>query len=232
MSHSSHARLAGALYLVPMFLGPFSMMYVPSVVLVAGDAAATSAHLAASEGLFRLGLASDAAIFLVEVALTAVLYALMRPVGRTLALTSTFARLGMTVLQAVNLLPHLVALKLATSGGEATQVSALLDAHGSMVHLWELFFALHCLTLGVLVFRCGFLPRALGPLVALAGLGYGANGLGHLVAPGAAAVLAGVVGLTAVVGEVPLVLWLVFKGVDEARWRTSAAALSAQGTAP
>jgi hypothetical protein len=98
-----------------------------------------------------------------------------------------------------------------------------------MVHVWELFFALHCVTLGVLVFRSGFLPRALGPLVALAGLGYGANGLGHLLAPGAAAVLASVVGLTAVAGEVPLVLWLVFKGVDEARWQAS---VRAEGHTP
>src|SRR4051794_39438282 len=106
------ARMAGLLYLIPMFCGPFSMMYVPSAIIVPGDASATASRLLASESLFRLGMLSDAAIILSEVALTALLYVLLRPAGRALALTATFARLAMTVLQGVNLLPHLAALQL------------------------------------------------------------------------------------------------------------------------
>lgn len=212
----AQARLAGALYLVPMLLGPFSMMFVPSQVLVAGDAAATLSHLRSAESLFRLGIASDVFIVLSELALTALLFSVFERVGRTLALTATFARLGMTVLQAANIGPHLGALN-AAARGEATQVLALLEVHGQAVHVWETLFALHCVALAVLVFRSGFVPRGLGLLLALAGAGYGANGLGSLLVPSAAPTLAALVGVTAVLGEVPFVFWLLLKGT-----RTSA----------
>ncbi|MDP3233294.1 MAG: DUF4386 domain-containing protein [Myxococcales bacterium] len=94
-----HARLSGALYLVPMVLGPFSMMFVPSQVLVPGDAAATLARFTASESLFRLGIVSDLFIVLSELALTAVLFVVFDRVNRVLALTATFARLAMTAMQ-------------------------------------------------------------------------------------------------------------------------------------
>lgn len=207
----TQARLAGALYLVPMFLGPFSMMFVPAQVLVAGDAPATLAHLRSAEALFRLGLASDVFIVLSELALTALLFSLFERVGRTLALTAAFARLGMTVLQAANIGLHLGALN-AAGRGEASQVLALLEVHGQAVHVWETLFALHCLALAVLVFRSGFVPRGFGALLALAGVGYGLNGLGCLLVPAAAPTLAALVGLTAVLGEVPFVFWLLIKG--------------------
>ena len=216
-THSSHARLSGLLYLVPMFLGPFSMMYVPSMIMVSGDSAATTVNLLASESLFRLGMVSDAVIVLSELALTALLYFLLRPAGRTLALTATFARLGMTVLQAANLIPQLAAITFVSTSPELAFQA--LRVHDLGVHVWEILFALHCMLVGVLVFRSGFLPRAFGVLMVIASFGYGLNGLGNLVAPGSASLFASIVGLTAVLGEVPFVLWLLFKGVDEARWQ-------------
>ena len=224
-----HPRLAGLLYLVPMFLGPFSMMYVPQAIVVPGDAAATAAHLVASEGLFRAGMLSDAVIVLSELALTSVLYSLLRPAGRTLALTATFARLAMTVLQAANLVPQLAALQLITAGDESLaafdvvqrQALALfaLSVHDAGMRVWEILFALHCALVGVLVFRSGLFPRAFGPLMGLAALGYALEGVGHVVAPHMGALFASVVGITALVGEVPFVLWLVFRGVGARRLR-------------
>jgi hypothetical protein len=214
-----HARVAGLLYLVPMFLGPFSMMYVPHAIVVPGDAAATAAHLVASESLFRMGMLSDAIIVLSELALTAVLYALLQPAGRTLALTATLARLGMTVLQAANLIPQLAALELVTGGAESLvglprEALALLalTVHDAGMRVWEILFGLHCVLVGVLVYRSGLFPRAFGPLMGLAALGYALEGVGHLVAPGMSALFASIVGVTALVGEVPFVLWLVFRG--------------------
>lgn len=227
-SRAPNARLAGLLYLVPMFCGPFSMMYVPSTIVVPGDATATAANLVASEGLFRLGMLSDSAIVVAEVVLTAMLYVLLRPAGRTLALAATFARLGMTVLQAVNLLPQLAALQLvggaaylaAFDVGQRHALALLsLHVHDVGVHVWEIFFGLHCLLLGVLIFRSGFFPRTFGVLMGIAAFGYALNGLGNLVAPGSAPVFAAIVGIAALVGEVPFVLWLLIKGVDASRWQ-------------
>lgn len=215
------ARLAGLLYLIPMFCGPFSMMYVPSTIIVPGDAAATAERLVASASLLRAGMLSDMVICLSEVALTAVLYVLLRPAGRALALSAAFARLAMAVLQGANLFPQLAALHLlggsaylsAFSGPQLQALALLLlDVHQLGVHVWEGFFGLHCLLVGVLVFRSGLFPRALGVLMGVASLGYLLNGPGNLLLPSGAPVFAVIVAVAAMVGEVPFALWLLIKG--------------------
>ena len=228
-SRFAAGRIAGLLYLIPMFCGPFSMMYVPSATMVPGDAAATAGKLLASESLFRLGMLSDSAIFLSEVGLTAVLYVLLKPAGRTLALAATFARLAMVVLQGVNLLPLLAALQLLEGtayrtafGASELQALALLmlDLHALGAHVWGIFFGLHCALVGILVFRSGYFPRALGVLMALAGAGYLVDGLGNLAFPRGAPAFTALVGIGALVGEVPFVFWLIFKRVDPTALRT------------
>jgi hypothetical protein len=157
-----------------------------------------------------------------------VLFTLLAPAGRTLARAAVFARLAMTVVQAVNLLPVLAALhflraprSLGALDLAQRQSLALfaVELHGLGVHVWEALFGLHCATLAVLIYRSGYFPKALGALMALASFGYTLNGLGNFAWPQGAHVYAAVVGLTALVGEVPFVLWLVVKGADEDRWR-------------
>ena len=214
-----------------MVCGPFSMVYVPSVLVVRGDASATASRVLASESIFRLGILSDTAIFLSEVALTAVLYENLRPAGRLLARTATFARLAMSIVQAVNLLLVLATFRLlqgdrGLSVFETAQVHSLAfvrrDVHGLGVHVWETFFGFHCFFVGVIVFRSGYFPRPLGVLMGIASAGYSIDGLGHLLVPRYAPAFDVIVAVAAVVGEVPFVLWLVFRGVDEKRWEARA----------
>lgn len=220
----AEVRRAGLLYLVPAILGPFSMMYVPSRIVVPGDAGATASRLLASTTLFRLGMLSDLLIVLSELALTALLYAMLAPAGRSLAAVATLARLAMTVLQAANLWPQLAALLLLGEAGylasfEPAQRQGLalwlLELHGQFVHVWEVTFGMHCALVGLLVFRSGYFPRWLGRLMGVASVGYLLNGLGCLVLPVWAPIYAIFVGITALVGEVPFVFYLVFRGGRE-----------------
>src|SRR5215210_3242521 len=94
------ARLAGVLYLLIAVLAPFSILYIPSMLIVPGDAATTASNILASDGLFRLGIVGDSVVILLEIALIAVLYVLLRPVNKMLALVVTFARLAMTIVMA------------------------------------------------------------------------------------------------------------------------------------
>ena len=100
-------RLAGVLYLLIAVLAPFSILYIPSTLIVPGDAATTASNILASEGLFRLGIVGDSVVILLEIALAAVLYVLLRPVNKMLALVVSFARLAMTVVMAVNVFTDL-----------------------------------------------------------------------------------------------------------------------------
>src|SRR5215210_1964637 len=106
------ARIAGFLILLIAVLAPFSILYLPSTLIVPGDAAATAGNVMASEGLFRLGIVVDSFVVLLEIVVIAILYVLLRPVNRTLALVAAFARLAMTIVMAVNVFNSLGVLLL------------------------------------------------------------------------------------------------------------------------
>jgi hypothetical protein len=112
-----YARLAGLLVLILVVLGPFSLIYVPSTLIVAEGATATADNIRACEGLFRIGIVGDSLIFLIEIVVTALLYVLFRPVSRTLSLVAAFARLAMAIVQGINLLPYVTALLLLSGAG-------------------------------------------------------------------------------------------------------------------
>ena len=68
------ARLAGFLYLLTVPLGVFTFLYVPSSLIVSGDAATTASNIMASESLFRPGPVSDLLAPLVLILVVLVLY--------------------------------------------------------------------------------------------------------------------------------------------------------------
>jgi len=75
--------------------------------------------------------------------------------------------------------------------------------------------------LGYLIFRSGFLPRALGVLSIVSSLG----ALIYLAPPLARILSPYILGLGFIL-EVSLTAWLLLKGVDVERWRTLAGANS------
>jgi hypothetical protein len=226
-----YARVAGLLLLIIAIVGPFSLLYLPSTLFVPGDATATADNIRASEGLFRLGIVSDSLIFLLEIVLTALLYVLLRPVSRALSLGAAFARLAMTVIMGVNLLPYFTALLLLSGAGYLTafkpaQLNALallsLNAHQYGVYIWQLFFGLSLFVLGYLIFKSGYFPRILGVLMVVGALGYLTDAYGNMLYPNYDETFGWVVGVTAVFGELPFFLWLLIKGVNVQRYNERA----------
>jgi len=215
------ARLTGVLYLVIIVLGLFSEVGVRSRLVVRGDATATAENILASEFLFRLGFLSDVIVFLCDVAVAALFYVLLAPAGRVLSLVAAAFRLTGTALYGTNLLHMFAALLLL--GGTAS-VSALdpeqrqalallfLDIHRHGYDLGLLFFGVHCVVLGVLLYRSVSFPGILGVLMVLAAVAYLVGGFTLFLFPTATATVAPLYGL-ALVGEVSLCLWLLIKGV-------------------
>src|SRR5215218_3931597 len=80
-----YARLTGLLLLMLVVVGPFSQLYVPSTLIVPGDATATADNIRASESLFLSGIVGQSVVFSTEIVLTVLLYVLLRPVSRTLS---------------------------------------------------------------------------------------------------------------------------------------------------
>ena len=138
------ARVAGLLYLLVAVFGAFSLVYVPSVLIVPGDAATTTNNILASESLFRLGIVSALITQTVQILLVLALYKLLKPVNRNHALLMViFILLGVPIAM-LNELNHFVVL-LLLSGAEyltvftADQLQALvplfldLHEHGIMI---------------------------------------------------------------------------------------------------
>ena len=223
-----YARVAGLIWVIVAIMAPFAEFFVRQRLFVPGDVAGTADNIVASQSLFRAGFASDLIVFVIEVALAAVLYMLFRPVSRTLALVMSFARLAMVTVLGLNLLNMLTALQLLTSAEYAAafekgQLQAMafvfLNAQSSGYALGMVFFGLHLGVLGYLVYRSGFLPRILGILMVVSALGYLADSFTGFLVPQYSDTLAMVVVVTALIGELPLTLWLLIKGVNVARWR-------------
>lgn len=229
------ARFAGILYLLLFFLGPFSFFYIPSQFHVAGDGVASLAKIVQNDMLFRTGIVSESLIFLTEIVLSVLLYLLLRPAGKGLALVAVIARLMQSAIQGVNLFTSATALKIATgssmfAGFNAAQLGDLtlmaLQGHDSGVMISQFFFGFHCLVLGILLMRAEFLPRWIGILIFIAAFGYLIDAYGHFLAPQYADIYGMIVGIPAIVSELSLTLWLLIKKVDEKVWHEKAAQAS------
>jgi len=222
------ARLVGALLLITMVLGGFAQGYIAGGLIVAGNAAATAVNIVAHESLFRLAFA----IYLVEmacqIAMTVLFYELLEPVNRSAALlAAAFGLIGCTIktLSRLFFFAPLLILGGAPYLGvfEPSQLQALaylfLRVQYQAETIAMVFFGLNTLLNGYLVLRSTFLPRVLGLIAVVGGLGW----MLYLYEPLALRLQSFIVG-TGVLGAFVLVLWLLVKGVDEDRWHARARA--------
>jgi hypothetical protein len=216
------ARLAGLLTLLIAVIAIVSMVFLPTDLIVPGDAMRTAANIQASEGAFRISMVGDALIFLVEIILVVILFDLVKAVDKTLAAISSLARFGMTVIQGMNLINRFIVLSLVGGVGylsvfAADQVNTLvmlfLDTHDYLVLIWGLSFGLHLLILGYLVYKSGYMPGYTGILLIVAGVCYLVQSFGNILLPQYEEIFT-VIGFISMV-ELVFPIWLVIKGVRE-----------------
>ena len=217
------ARLGGLLYLLVILGGIFGEIVARGSLIVPGDAAATASHLRASEGLWRAGIAVDLVCCACTIGLAWILYGLLRTVDRKLALLMIFVDVIAIGLQAafdLNLVAALLPLgsaaylKVFTPRQLETLAYLSVRTHAFGYGISLLFFGLVFPIRGWLIVRSGFLPRVIGVLVSIAGLGYLVNGFTLILAPALAGKLFMFVALPILAGEGSLCLWLLFKGVN------------------
>jgi len=229
-SIQTNAKIAGVLYLGIAVLAGFVHFYVPGKLIVSGDAGTTASNIMASEGLFRLSIASELVILLSEIVLSVLLYVLLKPVNKTLSLVAAVSRLVMTAIHGVNLLNHFFVLLLLGGAGYLTvfqpdQLNALvtlfLNSYSYGYTIGIVFFTLHTFTLAYLIFKSGYFPKILGALFMIAALGYLIDSFSHVLISGyktGPAYLA----LPIAIAEIAFPLWLLIKGVNVARWEQRA----------
>lgn len=222
------ARIAGVLYLVITIAAIVAHFYVPSQIVVPGDAATTASNIAASEPLFRIGgVGGELVVLLSEIVLSIVLYVLLKPVSKLLSLIAAVSRLIMTAIHGINLLNYFFALLLVSGAGylaafETDQLHALvmlfLDAHSFGFTIGIAFLTLHVFLLGYLILNSGYLPKILGILFLIAGLGYLIDSFALLLTSSYKTTPA-YISLAIAIAELAFPLWLLIKGVNVEKWK-------------
>ncbi|MDQ6769879.1 MAG: DUF4386 domain-containing protein [Gemmatimonadota bacterium] len=224
-SAEAKARIAGGLWLAVIATGGFAAFV--STTLIVRDPAATIANILRSEGLFRLGFASNLVASVCYIGVTVILYELLKVVSRTLSLFAAFLGLAGSAAGAAGSLAFLfplIVLEKAVylSGFTADQLQGLafaflrLNAQGFNVSM--AFFGFQIITVGYLILRSTFLPRILGALLVLGGASYVIASFLNFVAPPSGARLSTFIIPVAVLGEGSLTLWLLVKGVNLRNW--------------
>jgi hypothetical protein len=223
MTRTTNARLAGLLWFLAAVTGGFSLFYVRSQVIVAGDAAATAANIMASEFLFRAAIVSNlfSQVFLFFFGLTA--YHLFKEVNKALAtvfLTSVMMTVAIAVVNALNNFGALLVLSQADYLKAFTpeQLNAVamifLRLNNSFGQgLLEIFWAPYFFSFGLLVIKSRFLPKVLGMLLMSMSVAYAINVLQKFLVPqfypAAFTRLAMTLGA---LGGIPTIFWLLLKG--------------------
>ena len=138
-SPQRYARACGALYLVIIVTALVAEVVVRGGLVVSGNAAATAANIMGSPTLFRLGVASDLLNCVLDVAVAMILYALLRPVDRNLALLAAFLRIVADAILAITSVFQLASIVMLGGADylrvfEPKQLQSLaylsLDLHG------------------------------------------------------------------------------------------------------
>jgi hypothetical protein len=225
-----YARIGGILYLIIIIAGALGEIFIRGKLIVSGDAISTATNLMASQSLWRLGIAGDLLMHVCDIPLMLILYVLLRPVNKNLALLAVLFNLIQTAVLVANKLNLLMPLFFLGNADslktfEPNQLSALaytfLKLHDYGFGIGLIFFGFACLVYGYLLFRSGYFPRALGVLMAMAGLSYLVNSFTLILAPAFAGTIFPVLVL-ALIGELSLCLWLLLKGVDLLKWEKRA----------
>jgi hypothetical protein len=220
MNLRSYARVLGVLLLLSAIFGGLGEAYIPSKLIVAGNAAATASNIRASDLLFRLGFAAYLVEGICDVAVALVFYVLLRPVRKELALLSAFFGLVSTATFAVCELFYLavpLVLKDAaymqsfSPDQRNTLAILLLKAYSLGGGAFLAFYGSASLIRGYLIFRSGYLPRFLGILLALAGACFVVKTATLVLAP---AYSSDVLLLPMFLALIAMTFWFLFRPVE------------------
>jgi len=224
-SSANPGRFVGLLYAVISIPGAFALIYVPTKVIVQGNAAATASNIVAHETLFRFGIASELISQILFMWVALALYDLLKGVNQrraSLMLALIVVSIPIALLNELNALAALILARGADflSVFDESQRDALamlfISLHNRGFDIAEIFWGLWLFPLGLLVYRSGFFPRILGVLLMISCCAYVADAFAPVVLPQY---------VTAVsrwtsplrLGELIFMIWLLIRGAKPKR---------------
>lgn len=216
------ARLAGVLYLVIVLASVYGHMYVPMQIFVQGDAVATANNILANEFLFRSCIVAGLIETTAFLVLGLTLYRLLKDINihhARLMVALIGVQVPLAFVFAVFKFMAITILKNDISGTiPPGQLPNLVITFLNIIRYGStvvgVFAGLWLLPLGMLILRARFIPQALGVLLIVAGVGNVIYGLMAVLFPAYGQTPIPAFALF-VLGEIPIMLWLLIRGVKD-----------------
>src|SRR4051794_5598805 len=175
------ARFTGAFYLLTILAGIFAQGFVSNKLVIFGDPATTATNIMTHRGLWQLGFAVYMIEMTAQIVTTALFYRLLAPVNRSVALAAAFVSLAGCTVKAFSRVFFIAPLLLLDGAHHASafnpaQLHSLvllsLEINSRGAGMAMAFFGFYALAEGYLVLRSTFLPRILGALTLISGVGW------------------------------------------------------------
>jgi len=226
MSPKTLARTTGGLSLLLLLGGIVAQGVIANGLVVPRDAVATANNIPAQPKLYAFGYTMFLIEMAAQVAMTTLFYVLLRPVDRTAALLAlVFGLVGATIKTVARAFYYAPLLVLGGAGYltvfDASQLQALslllVKINNQTANMSLVFLGLSTFFQGYLIIKSAFLPRFLGVVSIVSGLGWLVY-----VYPALGSALFYYLIVLAMLGVLLTSGWLLVRGVDEQRWREQA----------
>ncbi len=195
----------------------FGNLVVLEGLVTPGDAAKTTSDILASDGMFRFGVASLYFVVVLDVVVAWALFGVFSPVSRDISRLAAWFRLAYSGVFLVALsqlagIPDLLKDDGYSAAFPAEQLQAQvmlnIDAFDDIWMAGLVLFGVHLLLIGYLAYKSGYVPKVLGALLVIAGLGYTFDSFVTVFSGGSPFAVSTVTFL----GEFLLCLWLLIRG--------------------
>lgn len=209
------ALIAGFCYLLMPVT--FAEFYINPRVFVPGNIEQTAQNIIVHGRLFVVAILCYLVTLILDVVIAWSLYILLAPVNRAVSLLTAWFRLVYTIMALCGLLNLVIAYRLTHtpdyltvfgSGPLHAQLMLLLNSYRYEWSFSLIVFGIHLGLLGFLIFRSGYIPKIIGILLVLDGLGWVINPLRPYLFPNAHLEFIFVMSWV----ELVLPLWLVIRG--------------------
>jgi Domain of unknown function (DUF4386) len=207
---------AGVALLLMSVVAIFGKVVAVDGLVTEADPTRTATDILASAGVFRLGIASLVLVVALDVVVAWALYRVFSPVNKSLSMLAAAMRLVYSGVFMVAIAELVGVIRLLTNDGfravfGAEQVNAQamvgITAFSDIWYVGQFLFGLHLLLIGYLAYRSGYVPRLLGALLVISGLGYATDSLGAVLSQGPWTDISSFT----FIGEFLLALWLMIR---------------------
>ncbi|MCF6361586.1 MAG: DUF4386 domain-containing protein [Cyclobacteriaceae bacterium] len=207
LSKQTTVTILRALYPIWMATGIFSLIYVPSTLIIRSDATTTAANIIANEFLFRAGIAGSLITQLIYIIVVLLLYRLFETVNKNQSILMVVLALVAVPIAMLNILNDLGAL-LQVSNPVQMMLFIELSKQGTLIA--QIFWGLWLFPLGYLIYQSRYFPKVIGIVVIIGGFGYILLSFIAILFPNSTTLLSIFDVMT--IGEVVFIAWLIFLG--------------------